>query len=84
MMVIRRRNGDVQFLPSLNMSVVADKVISSLSEGSFVEAGVLAFLGWDHGTDWAVQGAGCVLLFIGFVGLGWRGVLVELDSIRGV
>lgn len=82
MTVIRRRDGDVQFLPPLNVSVVADKVIPSLSKGSFIKAGVLAFLGWDHGTDWAVQGAGCVLLFIEVVRLRWRGVLTELNSIR--
>lgn len=68
----------LQFLPSLHVLIITDKVISSLSVAPLVDAGVLSFLGRNCRADRTVQDVGDDIFLIWLLWrLRWRRVRVR-------
>lgn len=72
--------GYVQFLSALDVRIVVDEVVSTLTIAATIDAGILACLWWCSGADWAVQGWRYEVLIAWMGGLSYGLVLLELDG----
>lgn len=71
----------LQFLPSLHVLIITDKVISSLSVAPLVDAGVLSFLGRNCRPDRTVQDVGDDIFLVWLLWrLRWRRARVRVES----